>query len=57
MDKKSYLCAKAKDPDMPLGMLNPDWVEWLMGVPTGWTELGSWGTELCPQLPQKHGVS
>ena len=27
------------------GHLNPNWVEWLMGVPTGWTELGSWGTE------------
>jgi len=27
------------------GQLNPTWVEWLMGVPTGWTELGSWGTE------------
>ena len=27
------------------GKLNPDWVEWLMGVPTGWTGLGSWGTE------------
>ncbi len=24
------------------GQLNPTWVEWLMGVPTGWTELGSW---------------
>jgi antitoxin (DNA-binding transcriptional repressor) of toxin-antitoxin stability system len=24
------------------GNLNPDWVEWLMGVPTGWTELGCW---------------
>lgn len=36
------------------GHLNPEWIEWLMGVPTGWTELGSWGTELCPQLPQKH---
>jgi hypothetical protein len=24
------------------GHLNPDWVEWLMGVPTGWTELGCW---------------
>jgi hypothetical protein len=45
MDKRSYLCAKVKDPNMPLGMLNPDWVEWLMGVPTGWTGLGSWGTE------------
>ena len=27
------------------GHLNPEWVEWLMGVPTGWTELGCWGTE------------
>ena len=27
------------------GNLNPDWVEWLMGVPTGWTELGCWETE------------
>lgn len=45
MDKRSYLCAKAKDPAQPTGCLNPTWVEWLMGVPTGWTELGSWGTE------------
>ena len=28
-----------------VGHLNPEWVEWLMGVPTGWTELGSWATE------------
>ncbi|MDK2600241.1 hypothetical protein QO179_20065 [Bacillus stercoris] len=21
------------------GQLNPTWVEWLMGFPTGWTEL------------------
>jgi hypothetical protein len=27
-----------------VGHLNPDWVEWLMGVPTGWTDLGSWAT-------------
>lgn len=20
------------------GQLNPDWVEWLMGLPVGWTE-------------------
>ena len=25
-----------------VGHLNPEWVEWLMGVPTGWTGLGSW---------------
>ena len=37
MENRSYLCAKAKDANMPSGKLNPDWVEWLMGVPTGWT--------------------
>jgi hypothetical protein len=31
--------------DIVSGHLNPDWVEWLMGVPTGWTELDSWETE------------
>lgn len=41
--------------DIVLGHLNPDWVEWLMGVPTGWTALGSWGTESCQQRLQKRG--
>jgi hypothetical protein len=27
------------------GQLNPTWVEWLMGVPLGWTELNALGTE------------
>ena len=27
------------------GQLNPTWVEWLMGLPLGWTDLGCWGTE------------
>lgn len=27
------------------GKLNPDWVEHLMGLPVGWTDLGSWETE------------
>jgi hypothetical protein len=26
--------------------LNPNWVEQLMGLSTGWTDLGSWGMEL-----------
>ena len=30
------------------GPLNPEWVEALMGVPTGLTELGCWGTESSP---------
>tara|TARA_R110000764_G_scaffold78273_1_gene156207 strand:+ start:257 stop:751 length:495 start_codon:yes stop_codon:yes gene_type:complete len=31
--------------DIVSGHLNPDWVEWLMGVPTGWTALDFWETE------------
>ena len=27
------------------GKLNPNWVEHLMGLPVGWTDLGSWETE------------
>ena len=25
--------------------LNPNWVEQMMGLPVGWTDLGSWATE------------
>ena len=32
-----------------LGKLNPNWVESLMGLSTGWTDLGSWGMELSPK--------
>jgi hypothetical protein len=27
------------------GQLNPMWVEWLMGFPLGWTDLGDSGTQ------------
>jgi len=43
--------------DIVRGHLNPEWVEWLMGVPTGWTALGSWVTESCQQQPPKRGES
>ena len=33
------------------GKLNADWVEWLMGIPTGWTDCDCVGTELSQQLP------
>jgi hypothetical protein len=38
------------------GNLNPEFCEWLMGVPIGWTELGSWVTELSPKQQQKRGA-
>jgi hypothetical protein len=39
MQKKQYLCEAVKDPNQPRGSLNPQWVEWLMGYPEGWTDL------------------
>ena len=30
-----------------IGPLNPEWVEWLMGFPTGWTDLSASETQLC----------
>lgn len=35
------------------GQLNPEWVEWLMGLPIGATELEPWATELCPRRQKK----
>jgi hypothetical protein len=29
------------------GALNPTWVEWLMGYPSGWTVLEPWAMQLC----------
>ena len=39
MKDRHYLCAEVKDQQKPTGKLNPEWVEWLMGYPEGWTEL------------------
>jgi len=45
-----YFGAKLRDAaemEKPPSMkLNPNWVEQLMGLSTGWTDLGSWGMEL-----------
>lgn len=36
---KGYLDATVQDAEQRTGALNPDWVEWLMGFPIGWTNL------------------
>ena len=33
------------------GQLNPTWVEWLMGFPLGWTDLGPLETPSSPKSP------
>lgn len=37
-------------PEVVGGLLNPLWVEWLMGLPIGWTGSGVSGTALCRWL-------
>jgi len=37
------------------GLLNPTWVEWLMGFPTGWTDSGPSGTPSSPRSPSTSG--
>ena len=34
------------------GNLNPTWVEWLMGFPLGFTDLGDWGTRSSRKSPK-----
>ena len=40
----------------PGGQLNPDWVEWLMGWPTGWTALEPLGMDKFRQWLFSHGI-
>lgn len=42
------LLGRAVEPTRERGALSPDWVEWLMGVPTGWTDV------LCAELGPLH---
>ena len=39
------------------GKLNPNWVEWLMGWPIGWTDLDALGMDKFQSWQQQHGVS
>lgn len=37
------------------GLLNPDWVEWLMGLPIGWSDLKRSATVSCRKLRKPTG--
>jgi len=38
------------------GLLNPNWVEWLMGWPVGWTDLKPLETDKFQQWQRLHGI-
>lgn len=38
------------------GVLNPTWVEWLMGFPLGWTVCEGWGTRSSRRSPSSSGA-
>ncbi len=44
---------KVNHAEQTTGQLNPTWVEWLMGLPTGWTELKPWAMEWFGNKPAK----
>ena len=37
--KRNYLLGRSVEASQQSGSLNPNWVEWLMGYPIGWTDL------------------
>jgi hypothetical protein len=39
------------------GHLNPEWVEWLMGWPQGWTDLAPLETDKFQEWQQQHGAN
>jgi len=43
-------------PNQVGGQLNPNWVEWLMGWPIGWTDLKPLATDRCHNAPLSHGA-
>ena len=50
--------AKVYDTPQASGSLNPTWVEWLMGFPTGWTDLNASETPSSqPSLSKSDGQS
>lgn len=44
-------------PEVVGGQLNPDWVEWLMGWPIGWSDCAPLATDRFPQWLHSHGGS
>jgi hypothetical protein len=39
------------------GALNPEWVEWLMGFPPGWTDLSGEESQISPEQPEESRIA
>jgi hypothetical protein len=53
----SWNWVRKEDPELARGPLNPQWVEWLMGWPIGWTDLGPLETDRFREWQQQHGTA
>ena len=49
--------AKRGEPPTHIGPLNPDWCEWFMGFPVGWTVFTALETPKFHEWQQQHGAS
>lgn len=51
----SWNWVRQEDPEFARGPLNPEWVEWLMGWPIGWTGLNPLGMGKFHEWQRQHG--
>ena len=54
--KDSLTLVTAEEAVATGGQLNPDWVEWLMGWPEGWTDLKPLGMDKFQVWLDSHGT-
>jgi hypothetical protein len=54
--KSPHLEIVAREGSLDAGRLNPNWVEWLMGWPIGWTDLKPLVTGKYQEWQHQHGI-
>lgn len=54
-DRLDYTVEREASESGTLGRLNPQFVEWLMGWPIGWTELQPLATDRFQEWQRQHG--